>query len=504
MQPGKAVSQGEEVFETPDRMPALRVTLSLSGPATAVGGAIKTASIGDRPFTIGRDPGCDWVVEDQESRISRRHCELRRHGDTLVLIDRSSNGTFVGGEHSRAVKDQPTRLENGIALFLGGARIEVAIGESAAAASADIDDDYFGVGRLPPRQGPAPDDLDLGAPSVPKDDDPFPMQDRIDTLTLDDEAPLSIDAAMRPSGGTTAPPPPREPLGQGVPDTWVDDLDLDDMADEGDPLDDLERMLDGGGGGPAAPEPPKAPPPQEPIDVAPRAGPRTVTPPMEEPAPPPAVAPVRRAEHSPLLDALGFRPGEVPPERAAEIEAEFGRIAIAMAEGLNRMLTQRRDTKIALGIRATQFEVGANPLMWSPDGSAAIRELLEPRSEAYQHGPDAVTHAVGQLQSHQLALVGAVKAAIKVALASFEPRTLEERLEAKGLGQVVPQLRKAQLWDRFVEHYDQFVAQTNEDIRSVLGRELDRLYDPGPVSRPDAPEPRPAPAGRAPSDGLDL
>lgn len=42
---------------------------------------------------IGRDPAADLVIADTQS--SRRHAEIELRGDKFVLIDRSSNGTFV-------------------------------------------------------------------------------------------------------------------------------------------------------------------------------------------------------------------------------------------------------------------------------------------------------------------------------------------------------------------------------------------------------------------------
>lgn len=42
---------------------------------------------------IGRDPAADIVISDSQS--SRRHAEIELRGDKFVLIDRSSNGTFV-------------------------------------------------------------------------------------------------------------------------------------------------------------------------------------------------------------------------------------------------------------------------------------------------------------------------------------------------------------------------------------------------------------------------
>lgn len=48
---------------------------------------------------IGRDPAADLVIADTQS--SRRHAEIELRGDKFVLIDRSSNGTFVQIEGER-------------------------------------------------------------------------------------------------------------------------------------------------------------------------------------------------------------------------------------------------------------------------------------------------------------------------------------------------------------------------------------------------------------------
>ncbi|MGH7562164.1 MAG: FHA domain-containing protein [Gemmatimonadales bacterium] len=47
------------------------------------------------PFVIGRDAGCEVVVESTE--VSRRHAEIVTRPDGDVIVDTSSNGTFVNG-----------------------------------------------------------------------------------------------------------------------------------------------------------------------------------------------------------------------------------------------------------------------------------------------------------------------------------------------------------------------------------------------------------------------
>jgi hypothetical protein len=56
----------------------------------------RRVQIGTEPLVIGRLPECGVVLAD--SNVSRRHAELRRAGDTVVLTDLgSTNGTRVNG-----------------------------------------------------------------------------------------------------------------------------------------------------------------------------------------------------------------------------------------------------------------------------------------------------------------------------------------------------------------------------------------------------------------------
>ncbi len=48
---------------------------------------------GPSEASFGRDSSCDFVVEDRKA--SRQHARVERRGDKFVLVDHSSNGTWV-------------------------------------------------------------------------------------------------------------------------------------------------------------------------------------------------------------------------------------------------------------------------------------------------------------------------------------------------------------------------------------------------------------------------
>jgi hypothetical protein len=73
--------------------------------------------IADDPVTIGRLPDCDVVLAD--TNVSRRHAEVRRQDDVIVIVDTgSTNGTRVNGS---GVKQRV--LEDGDEITVGSTRI---------------------------------------------------------------------------------------------------------------------------------------------------------------------------------------------------------------------------------------------------------------------------------------------------------------------------------------------------------------------------------------------
>ena len=81
-------------------------TFMLAGEVVAApgGGAVGSLvmsdgtriKVGENPVTIGRLPECDVVLADKN--VSRRHAEVRRQDDAIMVFDlRSMNGTRVNG-----------------------------------------------------------------------------------------------------------------------------------------------------------------------------------------------------------------------------------------------------------------------------------------------------------------------------------------------------------------------------------------------------------------------
>ncbi|MST32841.1 DUF2662 domain-containing protein [Acidimicrobiaceae bacterium USS-CC1] len=84
------------------------------GGATVVLGDGRRIPLGSNPLVIGRLPECDVVLAD--GNVSRRHAEIRPHGDGWVLADLgSTNGTRLNGFRLTA----PRELRSGDEIAVG-------------------------------------------------------------------------------------------------------------------------------------------------------------------------------------------------------------------------------------------------------------------------------------------------------------------------------------------------------------------------------------------------
>ena len=65
-------------------------------------GEVRTIDEGAHRVTMGRDPAADLVLSS--THASRRHCMIEERSGKFVLVDSSSNGTYVVGEDGRALR----------------------------------------------------------------------------------------------------------------------------------------------------------------------------------------------------------------------------------------------------------------------------------------------------------------------------------------------------------------------------------------------------------------
>ncbi len=289
-------------------------------------------------LTIGRGPENDVVLPDPDRQISKTHCVLENHNGNLVVVDLSTNGTFLN-YGKIALGRTPTPLNDGDVLVMGPYELVVEVSSQSSEPLAPLVDDRASFGnaqRAPdPMQllddaGPGGDFLDslLGGPT-PKGPGQFRKEDDFSELLppLGDEGPLLGPAPVQEMGpamfdhGPSGSDAFRAPQASRsvIPDDW------DDILSPAKPQ-------------APAPVPAYVPPPVTPIappqipddDIF---GPGPVVPSAPEPAPPVvesfdpfATDPSRKGRAPdpvpPQVDAAPAVPPTVPPVEFAPAAPE--------------------------------------------------------------------------------------------------------------------------------------------------------------------------------------
>ncbi len=71
-------------------------------------------------LTMGRDPGSDLIIEDRKA--SRHHARIERRGDKYLIIDQSTNGTYLApkGEKEVLLRREEVLLQGAGTICFGG------------------------------------------------------------------------------------------------------------------------------------------------------------------------------------------------------------------------------------------------------------------------------------------------------------------------------------------------------------------------------------------------
>jgi type VI secretion system FHA domain protein len=364
-----------------------------------VGASVQVPPGGTR-FVIGRDPGCDWALADRTLAVSARHCEILYSAEGAVLVDHSTNGTFVNGAAARM--DDRHLLRDGDRFEVGPYTIEVRLTPEA--------DDGLGFA--------ATEALASG-----------PTQEVTRPLSVEDTQPLSL---ALPRGG--------DPAAVAAPRARLAPEDTD--------LTRIRPALPRASSPPASPLP--APPSARDAARAPRSAvasgppaaaavpaPSLPTPVAAAPRPMPPVPPVAQvppvatpapagddALQARLAQALGLPTQALAGQDPERLLVQMGRLTRASVDALRRLLEAQAATQRAVGSRrAADWRTGAS-LRLADSTEDALLALLARNDAA------PLAQAADALAVHEARLVEAARGALQRLGDDLAPAPLAAALSA--------------------------------------------------------------------------
>jgi len=469
----------------------MRVILKFQSSGTVPGDAAPMPMRGPS-LTIGRGSSNDLVLPDPDQMLSRNHCVIEDHNGNVVVVDLSSNGTFLN--YSKIPLGRtPTPLNNGDVLSVGNYELVVEVSGdlpdviAAPVAQAPVS---HGVADYSPDPlallddpGPGGDFLDdlLGGPTPtgPAQLNPVDPIDELLPPMGEDEDPFFQKAkdgreghgASLPSHSASATDSFTPQLAQSsaIPDDWDDEL----LSGVGEPAKPQPAAV-----GPA-PEPvPPNPPPPEPAPP----GPPPELPdhaPSEQPTSPPLEIPGQGPAEamSAFLRGVGAQDVQIDPADHANSLARMGRVMRSLIIGLREILMTRTSIKSEFRIEQTMISAGGNnPLKFSITPEQAVEAMVRPATKGYLSPETAAEQALNDIKAHEVAMVTGMEAALKGILGRLDPKALEAQLETKGgLGGLLKG-KKARYWDIYEQLYAEIADQAENDFHDLFSREFARAY----------------------------
>lgn len=475
----------------------MTVTLKFQSSGTIPGGA-QPAQMHGGSLTIGRGPANDMVLPDPDRMLSKNHCVIEDHNGNVLVVDLSTNGTFLNYSKIPLGKI-PTPLNNGDILCVGtyellveiggelpdlddmiaapaaAAQVSPGVAENApdpmrllddAAPGGDFLDDLLGGedGPTGPSQLNPVDPIDELLPPLGEDEDPFfqkPEDGREGTgASLAMHSPTAQDSFN-----------PQRPSSSQIPEDWDDLL----------------------GGPPSAQQPAPAPAPlpdplPEPAlepapEPTPPQAPRTKTPPVLPTAEgvvdaaqisaPAADSDAARA----FLTAVGAEEIQVRDADLTVTMARMGRVMKTLVTGLREILMTRTSIKSEFRIEQTMIGAGGNnPLKFSISPEQAIDAMVRPTTKGYLSPESAAEQALNDIKAHEIAMVTGMEAALKGVLTKLNPEVLTGQIETSGAFGSLLRGKKARYWEVYEKIYAEISDQAEYDFQELFSREFARAY----------------------------
>lgn len=430
---------------------------------------------------IGRAAGNDLVLDDPSKYISRVHARIEFRDGGYYLLDVGSNPSLV---NERPVgQGREVRLADDDKLVIGAYQlVAIVVDEGPAALPASPLQRAAAVAA--PASLPANADdslagasiLDVGGDFNNPGFDPFGLDffakpapaaaafrgAESDHVSPEIQPfPMSFGAApaqAQAQAQAYSAPPAAHAAGAGMA-----------IPDDYDPLADYL--------------PPRAVTAPVPVP-APAAGPAPAPAPAPKPAarPAPPAASGGHARDNPVIQALmrGMGIAELTGKRSAEEIAELaGAMLREATAGTMSVLMARAMTKRESRLEMTMISSQANnPLKFFPDADSAMMQMMNASMPGYMAPPRAFAGAFDDLKAHELAMMAGMRAALAGVLQRFDPAAIEQRLQVPTvLDKMLSANRKAKMWDRLVELYQQMALEADEDFQRLFGEKFGAAYE---------------------------
>lgn len=174
------------------------------------------------------------------------------------------------------------------------------------------------------------------------------------------------------------------------------------------------------------------------------------------------------------LGLTGLRSTKSPAETAELVgamlrEATSGTMAVLTARAMTK-----RESRLEMTVLGAQAN---NPLKFFPDAESALSQMLTNTLSGYMPPVKSIGSAFEDLKAHELAVIAGMRAALDGVLARFNPALIEAKEPEGVMDKMMATTRKARMWERMVELYDDILREADDDFQHLFGEKFSAAYE---------------------------
>jgi type VI secretion system protein len=499
----------------------MKLYLSITS-AEANPGFASSITLDHEGATIGRLSDNTLVLPDPKKYISGHHAQIQYRAPHYFIIDTSTNGVLINLSPAPLGNGNSAMLNDGDRVQIGDYTISVKLLGSSPEAS-PFDKREFSADDFEAKSFDFSDDpfAEIGVDAIQQtieDNELIPSdwKDRHDPFDL----PLFQDAAVgeqetgrpdpqafeqvpafkeafQPFSGHAEEPQSEAATAPASTASASDIFGADWFSGPG------KNKAAGGAlskSSPFAdfpvpsPEEPdeKTSPPQIPTPKT------TRTPPVFEPEPEPAPvfektppAPLPETEKPAPADDLkdelirsflrgaGLEDSLNPTALTPESFQTIGKIVRESLQGTLDVLVGRAKIKNEMHLDVTTIRARQNnPIKFSVSAEEAMIKLLTVQDKAYLQPDAAIKEVFDDIRAHQFAVIAGMRTALLSVLQRFDPKKLEQRLQATSpIAASIPFHKQAKLWSLFEQLYSDLGREAEDNFYHLFGQAFAETYE---------------------------
>jgi type VI secretion system protein len=398
-------------------------------------GEHSTKVFGVHGGSLGRSTANDWILPDPERYLSGKHARIDFRAGTYVLVDTSSNGTYVNGAQVPLGKYHDYALKDGDYIRLGEYELLVSI---------DKTNDF------PPEES-----------AIIAYDGQSPSSAIKKSTANDLGADLDLSQLLEPSGLSIADSGarPRDLYGQSLPPM---DQPAGSAEAAGTPWHMMTRPLK--------------------VDVpkdAPKASP------VAESAPSPSLS---RSQSLALYEGdfdiglaafcrgAGVDPRSISTDARGAALQLAGQLLREAVLGLMDLNQGRNEFRNKFRIPAPTGDTAESPLNLSKGVDEALVRLLTTMSTR-AGSVEAIRDNFRELKAQNAASLAATRAAFEEFLSRVDPKELEDRFERAGKRGVFGGQSKAKYWELYAEMFPALAQRPADGFPHVFIETFGKVFE---------------------------